>query len=209
MWETQRDPDPIDELIPPPHRWWVRFAVGLVVVLTTGVGAVLWGFGFVYPKPDCCGGGSGGALMSLSEDRQAVRVTAYFFNSSGRDLLITDASADLPGATVTSIAIADEDHSPFPILHANPLPFTIAGTGSRRLLITFVPTTCQDDGKPWGTVTVGLDVINGWLPSSHRDYQLPNPVVGSEQSTLGVILPDGTTLTTPLAAACALLGRTS
>jgi hypothetical protein len=78
------------------------------------------------------------------------------------------------------------------------------------LVITFVPTTCHDDPPPWGKVTVRLDVLNGWLPSIGRTYTLPGAVVDAGQGQLSVYPPEGldiATLTTPLASACALLGR--
>jgi hypothetical protein len=207
---TPTIPDPIDELIPPPRPWWVRLVVGLVIVSAVGVGAALWGYGFVSPQPGCCGSGGGSAQMSLTADGTAVTVTAVFFNSSGRELRITDASADLPGATVSGIEMLDEDNDTFPISRTTPLPVTIGGTATRRLVITFVPTSCQVDREPWGEVTVRLDVMNGWLPSFGRTYTLPTPVFDGDPGSLSVFPPEGvdsSRLTTPLAAACALLGR--
>lgn len=206
---TQTNSDPIDELIPPPRSRWVRLLVGLVILAAVGVGAALWGFGFVYPKPECCGSGGGGAMMSLTEDGKAVTVTAFFFNSSGRDLRVSAATADLPGATVLGIAMLDENHT-FPISRTKPIPAVVGGTRDGQLVITFVPTTCHDDRLPWGTVTVRLDVMNGWLPSIGRTYTLPGAVVDAGQGQLSVFPPEGldiATLTTPLASACALLGR--
>lgn len=207
---TQTIIDPIDELIPPPRPRWVRLLAGLVILSIVGVGAVLWGFGFVYPKPDCCGSGSGSAMMSLTADGKAVTVTALFFNSSGRDLRVSGASADLPGATVLGIAMLDEQNDTFPISRMRSIPATVGGTTPGRLVITFVPTTCHDDRPPWGKVTVRLDVVNGWLPSIGRSYTLPVAVVDAGQATLSVFPPEGldiSKLTTPLASACALLGR--
>lgn len=202
--------DPIDELIPPPRPWWVRLIVGLVIVSIVGAGAVLWGFGFVYPKPECCGSGSGSARMSLSADGTAVTVTAAFFNSSGRQLRISKASAELRGATVLGVEMLDEQNDTFPISRTTPLPDLIDGRTLRELVITFVPTTCRDDEQPWGEVTVHLDVMNDWLPSIGRTYTLPDAVVDGGQSGLSVFPPEGvdtSALSTPLAAACALLGR--
>nr|MDP9464037.1 hypothetical protein [Actinomycetota bacterium] len=167
---TQTITDPIDELIPPPRSWWVRLLVGLVTVTAVGVGAVLWGFGFVYPQPGCCGSATGSARMSLTADGKAVDVIAEFFNSSGRDLTISGASAVLPGATVLDIAMLDENDHTFPIGHTTPLPDVIAATTSRDLVITFVPTSCHDDGRPWGNVSTRLGVVNEWLPSIDRTY---------------------------------------
>ena len=205
-------PDPIDLLIPPARPWWVRLVVALVVVGVVGVGSFLWGQGYLRPMPDCCGGGSGSAMMSLSPDGEAVTVTAYMFNSSGRRLRIESATADLPGATVRDIRVfPDDDAWQFPPTNAAPLPVELAGGGHRRLVITFTPDTCVDAPGAWGSVTVHLEVLNGWLPSVGRDYTLPDAVV--EPGQLSVFPPDETfdsnRFTTPLAAACALLGRSS
>ncbi|HWM20325.1 MAG TPA: hypothetical protein VNO51_11605 [Ilumatobacteraceae bacterium] len=207
---AQTTSDPIDELIPPPRPWWVRLVVGLVIVSVVGVGAALWGYGFVFPQPGCCGSGGGSAQMSTTADRTAVTVTVVFFNSSGRELRISDASADLPGATVLGIAMLDEDNDTFPISRTTPLPATIDGTTTRRLVVTFVPTSCRDDRDPWGKLTVELDVVNGWLPSIGRTYTVPGAIFDGDPSSLSLFPPEGvdsSTLITPLAAACALLGR--
>ena len=206
---TQALTDPIDELIPPARPRWVRLVVGVVILSVVGVGASLWGFGFVYPKPECCGSGGGGAMMSLTEDGKAVTVTAFFFNSSGHDLRVSAATADLPGATVLGIAMLDGNHT-FPISRTKPIPAVVGGTQDGQLVITFVPTTCHDDPPPWGKVTIRLDVLNGWWPSIGRTYTLPGAVVEAGQGKLSVYPPEGidmSTLTTPLASACALLGR--
>jgi hypothetical protein len=209
---TQTITDPIDELIPPPRPWWVRLFVGLVIVSVAGVGAALWGYGYVYPQPECCGSGDASALMSLTPDGKAVDVTVAFFNSSGRDLRISAASADLPGATVLDIAILGEDNDTFPISRTTSLPAVIEGATLRRMVITFVPTSCEDDGRRWGEVDVRLDVVNDWLPSIDRGYTLPSAVADARSNDLAVFAPEGldsSTLTMPLAAACALLGRPS
>lgn len=204
--------DPIDALIPPSRPWWVRLLVGVAIVSIIGLGAGLWGFGYVYPQPDCCGSGSGSADMALAADGHAVTVTAFMFNSSGRDLRISRATANLPGATVLRIAMLDRSNSTFPIGRTEALPAVVDGRTSRSLVITFVPTTCQDDPKPWGSVQVHLDVVNEWWPSFGRTYTIADPVVDHSQHTLSVWSPDqaGSAMpTTPLAAACALLGRSS
>jgi hypothetical protein len=207
---TQTITDPIDELIPPPRPWWVRLVVGVAIVSVVGVAAALWGYGYLYPQPECCGSGDGSTVMSLTPDGNAVNGAVFFFNSSGRDLRITSASADLPGATVLGIELLDEQSSIFTTSRTTPLPAVIDGTTSRHLVIMFVPTTCQDDGRPWGKVSVRLDVVNDWLPSIDRTYIVPNAVVDADPDELLVFPPDGeddTPPTTPLAAACALLGR--
>ena len=203
--------DAIDELIPPPRPWWVRLLVGLVVVSIVGVGAVLWGFGFVYPQPDCCGSGSATATMSTTTDGKAVQVTTALFNSSGRDLTVSSATASLPGATLLGITMLEDFAFPaFPGGRPHPLPAVVHGGAMVQLVITFVPTTCQDNGQRWGSVTARLDVANSALPSFSRNYTLPQPIFEQGKTQLSARLPDGLELTgptTPLAAACGLLQR--
>lgn len=207
---NQDTPDPIDLLIPLPRPWWVRLVVALAVVGLVGVGSFLWGQGYVRPMPDCCGSGSGSAMMGLSSDGEAVTITAYLYNSSGRELRIESAIADLPGATVREIRVFPDDAVQLPPTNAEQLPVGLDGHASRRLVITFTPNACVDTLGAWGRVTVHLEVLNGWVPSVGRDYTLPDAVVQPGQ--LSVFPPDETfesnRFTTPLAAACALLGRT-
>jgi hypothetical protein len=201
--------DPIDALIPPPRRWWVRLIAALALVVVVGTVAYLWGSGYLYPQPDCCGSGSGDTPMALSKDGKAVTVTAYMSNSSGRDLRVVSANADLAGATVSNVEVVDDEDFGFPILKTAPLPATVAGHDDLRLAITFTPDRCVDNGKPWGTVSTQLEVINGWLPAIGRSYELPDPIYRGSQWSLSVFPPAGidtSVLATPLAAACALLG---
>jgi hypothetical protein len=226
--------DPIDELIPPPRPRWLRLVTGLVVVSVVGIASYLWGNGYFYPSPGCCGGGTSGTQMWLAPDGKAVVITASFYNTSGRTLIVESAKASLPGATVSNVSLLSTSAiSPIgpdgiarrvtrsrsngvtypaePITWPRPttaLPLLLAGSTPTELAITFVPDRCDDTGGAWGTVMVQLDVDNGWLPSIGRRYTLPNPI-----AELGVaaISPDGHPATdkrTPLAAACVLLGRT-
>ncbi len=208
--DTDPDPDPIDQLIPPPRRWWVRLTVGLGVVLVVGCGSAVVGFGYVYPRPDCCGSGSGSAPMALTPDGQGVMVEAYVFNSSGRALDILWATAELPGARVLNVAFVDNADPTWPV-QTQALPATIGGTQSARIAITFVPEVCHTDVQDWGHVQLRLDVVNQWLPSIDRTYTLPDPVVGRQTNQLTVFPPDDdprwSQLQDPLEAACALLGR--
>ena len=203
--------DPLDALIPPPRSKWARLAIGFVIVVVIGGGAFAWGFGHIVPQPGCCGSGSSSALMSLSPDGDAVTITATFYNSSGRDLTIRSASADLPGAEVLGIALLDPDNDSYPTDNVHPFPAETPAHGLDRLLITFVPTACSDTGEPWGTVTVDLTVANAWGPSFGRSYELPDPVVADAADDLAVFAPafldNQPYQRTPLAAACALLGR--
>ncbi len=200
--------DPIDQLVPPPHPWWVRLVIGLAIVVTVGAGSILWGSGYVFPRPECCGDGGGGTQMARTIDGTAVEVIVPFFNSSGRTLRISGATANLPGANVVGIAVVDGDPETYPVNEPGTYPADV-GSSRANLVITFVPTRCHDDGRPWGTVALQLDVVNGWLPSVGRTYTLPNAVVGTGPSELQVWPPDAfdySRFTTPLAAACALLG---
>jgi hypothetical protein len=204
--------DPIDALIPPSRPWWARLLTGLAIVSIVGTGAALWGFGYVYPQPECCGSGSGSAEMALTADGKAVTVTAVIYNSSGRDLRISRATAHLPGATVLNIAMLDERNITFPISRTEALPAVIDGTTLRRLVITFVPTRCHDDGAAWGSVAVDLHVVNEMWPSFGRTYTVPDPVVDRGQNALSVWAPNdeiNAMSGAPLTAACALLGRSS
>ena len=154
-------PDPIDLLIPPPRPWWVRLLVALVVIGVVGVGSFLWGQGYLRPMPDCCGSGSSSGKMSLSPDGEAVIVTAYLYNSSGRRLRVDSAIADLPGATVREIRVFPGDAWQFPPANAVQLPVELAGRESRWLVITFTPDRCVDAPGAWGSVTVHLEALNG------------------------------------------------
>ena len=204
-------PDPIDDLIPRGRPWWVRLSVAVVVVGLVGVSSFLWGQGYFRPSPDCCGSGGGSTMMALSLDGKAVTVTAYLYNSSGRALQVDSATADLPGATVRDIRMLSADDVLLEATGASTLPADLAGHTGRRLAVTFTPDTCVDEAGSWGHIMVHLEVLNGWLPSVGRDYMLPDAVVEPGQSNLLVWPPDdsfdSTRFTTPLAAACALLGR--
>jgi hypothetical protein len=206
--DTLTRADPIDQLIPPPRSWRTRLVVGLLIVATVLVVSALIGGGFLYPQPECCGSGNGGAEMTLTTDGTAVTITALFFNSSGRDLTILSASADLPGATVVHISFEPGDDL-FAPEQTQQLPAVIGGNKVGQFAITFIPRTCTDEGTAWGSVTVELDVVNRWLPSIDRKYTLPHPVVDQQTNPLSIFPPNNnlifSTLHTPLAAACALL----
>jgi hypothetical protein len=199
------DVDPIDALIPAPRSWWFRLVSGAVTVATVGAVSFLWGFGYIVPRPDCCGSGSSSALMSLSPDGEAVTVVATLFNSSGRDLRVESAAADLPGAEVLDVAMLDADNDTYPVTKVTPLPATAPGHELTRFVVTFVPVTCVDSAESaWGTVTLDLDVAGWW--SIDRSHEIP--VLESRQD-LSVLPPAWATqvLDSPLAAACALLRR--
>ncbi len=208
--DPDSNPDPIDQLIPPRRPWWVRLTVGLGVLLVVGVCSALVGFGYVYPRPDCCGSGSGSALMTLTPDGQAVVVQAYVFNSSGRDLNVLWATAELPGAQVLDVALVNNADPVLPV-QTQTWPATLPRTQPARIAITFVPDTCRTDVQQWGQVQLRLDVVNRFLPSIDRTYTLPDAVLDRETNQLSVFAPDNdprwSQLQDPLEAACALLGR--
>jgi hypothetical protein len=110
---------------------------------------------------------------------------------------------------VTDIRLLEEPY-PNALIRTTPLPADIGGTTPRQLAIAFVPTTCHDQEEPWGKVTVQLDVAHEWWPSVHRAYTLPAAVFDSRNGALSVLPTEGVEtarLTSPLAAACMLLGR--
>jgi hypothetical protein len=202
------EPDPIDQLVPPPRPWWVRLIVGLVVVSAVGVASFLVGFGYVYPRPECCGSGGGSVPMALAPDGESVIVEAYFFNSSGRSLEILSTDVDLPGATVLDVGFADSPGAQLGVAPGR-LPAEIRGTSSGMIVVRFVPDECSTSLADWGSVDLRLDVVNEWLPSIDRTFRLPDPVVDVDGQQLSVFPPDDDPrwyeFRDPLAAACALL----
>ncbi len=208
--EPRLESDPIDALVPAPRPTWARLAIGIAITALVGTVAFLWGFGFLFPQPGCCGTGGSSAVLALTEDGRAVTITASLYNSSGRDLTIDSATADLPGADVLGITLVDRDNYSYPTRNVSPLPAGAPARDLSRLLITFVPTTCEDTTDTWGSVTVDLSVADSPFPSFGRTYELPDPVFGSA-GNLAVFAPESLQETSlpqrPLAAACALLGR--
>lgn len=204
------DPDPIDLLIPPPRPWWVRLLVGLAVVGLVGACSWLVGFGYLYPRPECCGSGSGSSDLVLAPDAESVLVLMYAYNSSGRDLTIESADVVLPGARVLDVTLADSPwNGPLSLAPGRALPTVWPGHQGVRLVVQFVPESCTAGSGDWGTASVRLDVVNAWLPSVDRTYELPEPVVRAD--ALVVWPPDDSSdwssIRDPLAAACGLLGR--
>lgn len=207
------EPDPIDLLIPPPRPWWVRLVVALVAVGVVGTCSVLVGFGYVYPRPDCCGSGSGAADLVLAPEGGSVIVHAYALNSSGRDLTIESADVDLPGARVIDVTLNDEPwDGPVSFGRGEALPAVWSGSGSAKISIEFVPESCDAPASEWGSVSLRLDVVNAWLPSVDRTYELPDPVVSAGTNDVVVWPLDGATdwytMDDPLEIACRLLGTT-
>lgn len=197
--------DPIDALIPAPRPWWFRLIAGAVTVGAVGTAAFLWGFGFIYPRPECCGEGTAGSIMSLAPDGEAVTVMAAMYNSSGRELIVDGARAELPGADVLDVLVLDPNNNVYPTDNTLSFPISTGGHDFTRFLITFMPHTCADDSsESWGRLTVGLDVAGWW--SLGRNFEIP---VLEQLQDLNVLPPEGVDdpPQSPLAAACALLGR--
>jgi hypothetical protein len=200
-----RTVDPIDALIPPPRPWWYRLIGGAVAVAAVATIAFLWSFGYITPQPDCCGSGSGSAYLSLTPDGSAVAVSAYFYNSSGRELTIESARADLPGAEVLAVEVLDPDNDEYPTDNVSPLPAVAPPNSGTRLWITFLPETCVDSAESaWGRVTLDLDVAGWW--SIGRRHEIP---VIEQRGELAVFAPAWVTqvMQSPLADACAMLRR--
>ena len=213
--------DPIDLLVPAPRRRGARLVVGVVVVGVVAFVSWLFGFGYVYPQPDCCGSTDGSAQMSVNDARDAVQIGVVVGNSSGHALRVDGARAVLPGADVVDIgAVAWGPSLGFRVpFQPQPFPAPIDGLGDLLVVVTFVPTSCESadlraiDVTAWGELRLDLEVVgNGPLPSLGRRYRVPGYVVDAGSRSLSVFpfpTDDGPTVQTsnPLVAACQLLGR--
>lgn len=211
MTITDVQHDPIDALVPPRPRRLTLLAISISTLLAVGVASWLYGFGYVYPQPECCGLGGASTPMTLSPDGRAVQVSTQFYNSSGRDLRVDGATADLPGATVVELGWSDKEYPHTMPYEALRFPALVPAHQHRVISITFVPDDCGDQQSlPWGQVTLDLSVANTWLPSIDRSYDLPYRVIDPNQGGLVVLPPAGlddlTSMTDPVEAACALRG---
>ena len=206
--DTLTRPDPLDQLVPPPRPWWLRLMIASLLVAVVGVGSYLVGRGYVYPRPDCCGSSSSGAMMALAPDGKSVLVSSLFFNSSDATLQVNSADVHLPGAHVVGAGLAVERDGSVDLLRQGALPAVVGGHGTARVVVAFRPDSCVDTAAPWGTIDLRLDVRNGWLPSIRRTYRVPGVVVDTNRG-ISVLPPSDdpnwSSLRTPLAAACALL----
>jgi hypothetical protein len=211
--------DPIDALVPRPRPFAVRLAIGAAVVGLVGCGAWLFGSGSVYPQPDCCGSTGGDAQMSLTDARDAVQISMLVGNSSRSRVRIDGGRAVLPGAEVVDVgAVAWGPSLGFRVpFQPQPFPAPIDANGALRVIVTFVPTSCEPatiravDGNAWGELWLDLEVDdNGPLPSFGRRYRVPGHVVEAGQRSLSLFASDdgpSPRADHPLAAACELLGR--
>lgn len=203
--------DPIDLLVPPPRSLPVRLVIGLVIVGLVATMSLLIGFGYVYPQPECCGSGGGSPMLTLADDGESVVLLTSFFNSSGRDLRIESADVTMPGATVLEVGFAPNlDSGAFWPVPTTPAPVTLGGTDMGRIAIRFVPDDCATPSiGAWGNLVLHLDVLNGWLPSFGRAWDVPGGLVDVGTNDLGVLPPDGFSTGSdsgdPLREACALL----
>lgn len=210
--DEQADEELIDLLIPHPRGWLVRLIIGALVTCAVGVGAYLWGYGYVYPRPESRGSSSGGTTMGLTSDGTAVFVTAILYNSSPQDLLISAATASLPGATVRNVNVATESGFFPPFQDLAEIPAVVRAESLQQIVVSFVPVGCIDDSNEqgWGSIVIELEIFNSWLPTFSRSYELPDPVWTAGSGNVSVFWPDEQTAgraTTPLAAACELLKR--
>lgn len=201
-------PDPLDQLVPPPRPWWLRLLVASVIVALVGTVSFLVGRGYVYPRPDCCGSGSGSAVMALAPDGKSVLVSSFFFNSGDAALQVNRANVHLPRAHVLAVGLSVERDGAIDLLQQGALPAVVGGHGRARVVVSFRPDSCVDTAAQWGTIDLQLDVRGGWLPSFERTYRVPGVVVDTNQG-IGLLPPtddpNWSSLRTPLAAACALL----
>lgn len=206
--------DSLDRLVPPPKPWWIRFVIGATIVGAVAVAGFAWHFGHIRPSPDCCGSGSVGPSIGLGAEPGTVTVTTAFQNFSGRPLLITAASADLPGATVVAIEPYSANGYEIPPETVGQLPTRAEGHDIRWLAVTFRPDECEDDRDDWGSITFDLEFAERpWWPTLRRSFENPEPIVAAGPN-ISILAPaafdDDTALFADspgvLAISCRLLG---
>lgn len=211
--------DPIDQLVPRPRPLGVRLAIAATVLAVAGAVAWSYGFGRVYPQPDCCGTAARSPMMVTTRDGTAVQLSVVVGNSSNTALRIDAADVELADAEVLDVGVVPSwgvdggGRMPF---EAVPFPAPLGARGEAMVVVTFVPTSCEFDAgrdihPDWGEMTLDLDVVdNGLFPSFGRSYRLPGPLVDAGGEPLG-IFPVGDqpqpSTSNPIVAACALLGR--
>jgi hypothetical protein len=226
--------DSIDQLMPRPRPWWLRLVAAVAVLGAVGYVAYLWGFGYLRPAPGCCGSGSASTTMAATADGDAVMVTAYFFNSSPADLVVTGGSADLPGAEVIGVVPLTEDGDwsvPFETVR---FPVLVGGHEHVRLAVIFRPMECPPtsptgesaDGEggsglgsamtvppeghpPWGRVTLDLETRDRWIPTLGRAFELDDHLDSGQPNELTVVAASGDRIPADgpaLDESCGLLG---
>ncbi len=210
--------DPIDVLVPPARPWWIRLAAASIIIGAVGFVGYGWNFGLLRPAPDCCGSGTSGPQIGLSNHEGAVTVTGYFFNSSTHPISIVGATANLPGARVIEVKSYDGTYGwEMPPESLVDFPVVAEGrdhdSGGQWFAISFVPERCDGDADDWGTLTLELETVGDhWYPTFGRSLTLPDALVPGGAGQLSVLQPaslDGefNNIDRPLEAACVLLGR--
>lgn len=222
MARSRTDDAAIDALVPPLRPRWQRAIIGIVVIALAGFGANLWRTGAFFPQPDCCGSASGDDFLALTPEGDAATVTAYFNNSSPRDILVAGARADFDGATVSRVDVLDPEGPILAPFRLQPLPYAVPAHRGVRIAVTFTPDSCVDlpteryrgttvelflektgGGLSWGTSrllvidsSVGSDLVVEGPGADALDGRgmLPTSDGGYEGEWIG-----------PVAAACAML----
>jgi hypothetical protein len=200
----------IDQLIPPPLSRSRRLVIGVTILVITVMLSLLFRLGVIYPQPEGFGSSSSTPSLSLSTDGSAVALTTIFSNSSGRDLRLSNPDVRLPGAEVRRVSLSSADSVQLPPAPGDILPAVLPANSSAQLVITFVPTSCEDRPLPWGSISVQLDIVDSAWPSFGRRYSISNALVSGSASRLAVFSPtlgQSPVSTTPLLAACRLLAR--
>lgn len=213
--QPARSADPIDQLVPAPRPWWIRLLLAALIVAAVALVGYWWRYGVLRPSPDCCGSGSTGTQIGPSETPGAVTLVTGVFNSSGRDITITSARAELPGASVLAIAPYGDLNgwSVPPDGDLTELPVVLPGHDFRRFAVTFTPDDCASTDAEWGRLTLEMEVAGSpWYPTMGRTWSPDEAIVDRNRNPVSVLPPEGVDVTgvdngDPLAAACLLLGR--
>lgn len=201
--EPLTDEAAVDRLIPRPLVGWQRILLSTLVLGLTGGAAWVWSRGDVTPRVSCCDGSN--IVMALAADRpDAVTLSVQLDNRGSKPLRLLQATADIPGATVTDIGI-DQRAERYPIPTIDPLPIDV-DRGANSLVITLSPTNCAEPPTGRGTVRLRLDVINGWLPSVRRELTFALPPADSI-AMLGPLGQSSGAAVSVVDAACAMLSR--
>jgi len=204
--------DPVDAILPKPFSWWKRLLIAGLVMGVALTGSMTLGRGNVYPNLNFVENTfTSGPLMRLADGGDAVVITVDFVNGGTRDVRINSAKVELPGAEIISLdaryLLPIEDQPGVFLISTGPLPVVATAGSEAAVLITFIPTACDDVDEPWGRATINVSVANSRLPSLRRSYDL-GPVVGYDGFGIDdERFPNSEHTSGPLAAACALLDQ--